>query len=91
MTRYKNEIQKILEASICDCGVLGSGEEHSDWCAHILERKFDRLVEVNARDMCLNAGVNPDKRVQEYGQTPHAYKAWELYREAAIKAIMGKD
>lgn len=44
-------------------------------------------IERVARELCAAAGENPDRRMQEYGQTSHHYPAWELFREKAIERI----
>jgi hypothetical protein len=45
------------------------------------------MVERLSRVLCVSRGDNPNRRLQEYGQTSHGYWAWELYVDE-VKALM---
>ncbi len=47
----------------------------------------DFMIERVARAICLCHGDQPERRIQEYGRTSHAYPAWEDYRKDACTAI----
>lgn len=44
-------------------------------------------IERIARELCILAGENPDRRLQEYGRTSHHYPAWENYRSEAKRRL----
>jgi hypothetical protein len=45
------------------------------------------MVERLSRVLCVCRGNNPNRRLEEYGQTSHSYWAWELYVDE-VKALM---
>jgi hypothetical protein len=44
-------------------------------------------VERVARDLCVAAGDDPDRRMKEYGRTFWTYPAWEDFRDAARRQL----
>jgi len=47
-------------------------------------------IEQVAREMCRERGLDPDKRMQEFGRTSWAYPQWEDFRFMAIHRIKQK-
>lgn len=47
-------------------------------------------IERICRELCEEHGEDPDRRIQEFGQTSHHYPAWEAYRGDAKKIIERK-
>ena len=45
------------------------------------------MVERLSRVLCVCRGNNPNRRIEEYGQTSHSFWAWELYVDE-VKALM---
>jgi hypothetical protein len=44
-------------------------------------------IEQVAREMCRERGLDPDKRIKEFGRTSWSYPQWEDFRFAAIHQI----
>ena len=45
------------------------------------------MIEKVSRIICRQRGHDPDRRMQDYGKTSHAYYAWEGFREDAKENI----
>ncbi|KKN90045.1 hypothetical protein LCGC14_0231580 [marine sediment metagenome] len=45
------------------------------------------LEERLARALCVAAGDQPERRIQEYGRSSHSYPAWEDHRKQARSVI----